>query len=137
MKPVSHWFKRAQASAIADEISAMSEVTAQTPKIDLPAELGDRVRDPITGFSGIVVVYARFLNGCARCGVQPETMKDNLPQAEQHFDAAQLEVLEKAVFGPMMIDTDQIPNNPPPGGPARETPSQRVLSAPRSDPTIR
>jgi len=72
----------------------------RSKSISSAPELGDRVRDPITGFTGIVVVTANFLNGCVRCGVAPETLKDGLPQREEHFDQAQLEVVDKTVFVP-------------------------------------
>ena len=33
--------------------------------------LGDRVRDEITGFEGVVVVRSQWLNNCNTYGVQP------------------------------------------------------------------
>ena len=35
--------------------------------------LGDEVKDTITGFKGIVVARTEWLNGCARVTVQPQS----------------------------------------------------------------
>ena len=42
-------------------------------------ELGDRVRDKISGLQGIVVGDTKWLYGCRRITVQPEKAKDNKP----------------------------------------------------------
>lgn len=105
----------------------------RSKSISSAPELGDRVRDPITGFTGIVVVTANFLNGCVRCGVAPETLKDGLPQREEHFDQAQLEVVDKTVFVPAGRTADVVLANNEirsTGGPEREIPTQRALPAP-------
>ena len=36
------------------------------------AQLGDLVKDKVTGFTGIVICRAVWLNGCARLTVQPQ-----------------------------------------------------------------
>lgn len=60
--------------------------------------LGDRVKDQVTGFAGIAVCITEWLNGCARVGVQPETLdKDGKPQETQHFDDQQLTVIAPGV----------------------------------------
>ena len=41
-------------------------------------ELGDRVCDVISGFSGIVTGLARYLYGCERAQVEAETTKDGM-----------------------------------------------------------
>lgn len=41
--------------------------------------LGDRVKDEITGLSGIVIAVTQWLNGCVRMQVQPEKLKDGIP----------------------------------------------------------
>jgi hypothetical protein len=106
---VSQWFRRvstppeATVMPIASPEPPPDMATSDQPKSAkslLPAALGDRVRDPITGFTGIVVVVARFLSGNVRCIVQPERLQDGLPQAEQYFDQARLEVVDKGAFAP-------------------------------------
>lgn len=39
--------------------------------------LGDEVRDTITGLEGIVVARIEYLNGCKQYEVQPEGVQDN------------------------------------------------------------
>lgn len=39
-------------------------------------ELGDRVRDKITGFEGIVTTHATHLTGCDRLWVSPKVGED-------------------------------------------------------------
>lgn len=61
------------------------------------AQLGDLVKDTVTGFRGIVICRALWLNGCARLTVQPQTVKDGKPVESQCFDDLQLEVLKVGV----------------------------------------
>lgn len=61
-------------------------------------ELGDRVKDRITGFMGIVVARTKWLNGCTRITIQPETLKDGNPIETQCFDEPQLELIEPDAF---------------------------------------
>lgn len=59
--------------------------------------LGDRVRDTITGFKGIVILRSQWLNNCNTYGVQPTELKDGVPQDWQGFDELQLESVKKSV----------------------------------------
>lgn len=128
------WLKRPQIPS-AEGPTTMATETPPSSASDL-AELGDRVHDPISGYTGIVIVVAHFLNGCARCGVQSEKLKDDLPQTEQHFDQAQLEVIAKGAFKPATVSVirtaSRRQSDIPPGGPPRENPglSQPALPAP-------
>ena len=61
-------------------------------------ELGDKVRDRMTGFAGIAVGIHHWLYGCTRISVQPEKLKDGKPVDPQVFDEPQLEVLKKKNF---------------------------------------
>lgn len=56
--------------------------------------LGAKVRDKITGFTGIVTSRTEWLNGCLRYGVQPQELHDGKPIDAHVFDEPQLEVLE-------------------------------------------
>ena len=59
-------------------------------------EIGDKVRDPISGLIGIVVSLTEFLTGCKRCSVQREGLtKDGKPYETCHFDCPQLEIISK------------------------------------------
>ena len=58
-------------------------------------KLGDKVKDSISGFTGIAVACHSYLQGCARISVQPSvTEKGELPN-EKTFDEPQLEVVTK------------------------------------------
>ncbi len=83
-------------------------------------KLGDRVKDNISEFEGIVVGITTWLNGCARIGIQgKERTKDNLPTEAYWVDEVQREILKKDAFEKGSQDT---------GGP-------RPVSMRRSDPT--
>ena len=58
-------------------------------------ELGDKVRDTITGLEGVVVCVTRWLNGCLRVGVQPTTLDDKGNVRDiVHIDMPQVEKIE-------------------------------------------
>jgi hypothetical protein len=85
------------------------------------AQLGDRVKDPVSGFTGIAVVQARWLHGCIRIGVAPETLHEGKVQEDRHFDQAQLVVVDEAVFLPSSQVEASKPAPLGAGGPSRET----------------
>lgn len=59
-------------------------------------ELGDRVRDRITGYEGIVIAETNWLNMCTRYTVQGESLKDSgKPVESMSFDDRDLELLAK------------------------------------------
>jgi hypothetical protein len=58
-------------------------------------ELGDEVRDTITGFTGVVIAEHKWLHGCRRLSVQPRELKDGKPIEHQTFDEPQLEVVKR------------------------------------------
>jgi len=61
-------------------------------------DLGAKVKDTITGFSGIVVCLSRWLNGCVRVTVQPQQLKkDGEPKESHTFDTEQLELMTGGV----------------------------------------
>lgn len=87
-----------------------------------PAQLGDRVKCRITGFSGIVVAVTHWLNGCRRVSVQDEKLKEGKLAEHQYFDEEQVEVVKRAVHEPMVMQRKDAPPAQPSktGGPARE-----------------
>lgn len=55
--------------------------------------LGDKVRDRITGYEGIVMSKCEYLNGCIQFGVQAKKTKEGkLPKIEW-IDDIQLKVI--------------------------------------------
>lgn len=94
-------------------------------------KLGDRVRDRITGFEGIVIGITDWLYQCRRPIVQPSKLdKDGELMKSESFDEDQLEVLEAGAFAPKTATTPPAPAVKT-GGP-RDTPSRRSDPSPRS-----
>lgn len=80
--------------------------------------LGDKVKDTVSGFEGIAVSKHIYLAGCARFGVQPLVGKDGkLPESET-FDEPCLEVIKTASVLVTIEPTD-------PGGPEKYMPKKR------------
>ena len=79
-------------------------------------ELGEKVRDQISKFEGIVIGVTEFLNGCTRVGVQSTVLKDGTPIDVEWFDEPQLEEVQKAVINCGPKNT---------GGPMPSTPKKR------------
>lgn len=72
-------------------------------------ELGDEVKDAVTGFQGVVVGITTWLNGCRRMVVQPRTLeeKGRMPSSES-IDETQLEVVtRRAVASQNRSDTPE------------------------------
>lgn len=65
--------------------------------VDFKFNLGDRVKDQVTGFVGVVLGRHQWLNGCNTYSVQPQTLKDGVPQERQSFDEPQLDLLGEEV----------------------------------------
>ena len=79
-------------------------------------KLGDLLEDKITGFSGVVMVVARYATGCVHMGLQPRKLKeDGTTHSWEWLDQSQLElVTENAV----KFNVDQnFPSGPSPKGP--------------------
>lgn len=74
------------------------------------AKLGDRAKDTVTGYTGIVVAKTEWLNGCIRVSIQSEKLKEGKPLDTEGFDIEQVEVIEKGVH----------PVKPPRHGPMPE-----------------
>lgn len=61
--------------------------------------LGDKVKDTISKFTGIVVARTEWLTGCVRIGIEPLTLdKDGAPKPEYWFDEDRLAVLKTAAW---------------------------------------
>jgi hypothetical protein len=59
--------------------------------------VGDRVKDKITGFKGIVVAKTEWLYGCTRLTVQPETLEKGATLKNETFDEPQLLLIKAGV----------------------------------------
>lgn len=60
-------------------------------------ELGDKVKDSVTGFAGIAIAKIEWLHGCIRVTVQPDKLGgDGKPLDVETFDEPQLIVTKAA-----------------------------------------
>lgn len=55
--------------------------------------LGEKAKDIVTGFEGIIVSHTRFLTGTDRVSIQPESDGKTLPAVE-YFDIERVEVID-------------------------------------------
>lgn len=63
-------------------------------------ELGDEVRDIISGIQGIVVGVTKYLYGCTRLIVQSKGAKDGTPCDNFWVDEPQVKIVKKGVVDP-------------------------------------
>ena len=70
-------------------------------------ELGQRVRDTVTGFEGIATGHTKWLTGCDTFGLQSTTLaEDGTPMATQWFDVLRLEAVPDEPVIPRAEDVD-------------------------------
>jgi hypothetical protein len=77
-------------------------------------ELGDQVRDKVTGFKGIVTGKAQYLTGCKQVMVTPKVGDDG-----KYVDACWLDVDRVEVLGKEAIKIDVVDNGGPQQSPSR------------------
>lgn len=80
-------------------------------------QLGDTVKDSITGFQGIAVGRTAWLYGCDRIGVEPREMKDGKTIDIAWFDEARLVVLKAGTIRVAQVSTGGPRPDPVRGGP--------------------
>ena len=59
-------------------------------------QLGDLVKDAVTGFSGIAVAKTEWLHGCKRITVQPQHLEKGKIAENATFDEPQLVLIKSA-----------------------------------------
>ena len=80
-------------------------------KDEFKFDLGDKVKDKVTDYTGIIVGQTRWLYGCTRYTIQAQELKDGKPVEAISCDEAALDVVEPvAVKDPVRKS----------GGPTRE-----------------
>lgn len=70
------------------------------PNHDQFVELGDEVKDAVTGFTGIATSITIYLNGCRRIQIAPPADATNKYQDERWLDEPQLEITKRAAYLP-------------------------------------
>lgn len=76
-----------------------------------PIKLGEKVKDSITGFSGVTIARTDWLYGCVRFGVQTSELHEGKPIDPVWFDEAQLVSIESGQSG--SADTPAGPKSDP------------------------
>lgn len=84
--------------------------------------LGDRVRDRVTGLTGIAMSKTRYLFGCDRVAVQPTELKDGRPVDAFHVDEPQLEVVKRGAVAADLRPSLEKTGGDRPAPAAREVP---------------
>lgn len=86
--------------------------------------LGDEVKDTVTGFQGIASSRTIYLNGCERIGIQPPMDKEGKIPEAYHFDIDQIQVIKagKVKGANSKLETKATART---GGPIAKAPSQR------------
>lgn len=79
-------------------------------------KLGQRVRDIVSGFTGIATAKCEYLNGCVQYCVKPPC-KDNKQEDGMYIDHQQLEVVDDGILSQIAPKET--------GGPAADTPRDR------------
>lgn len=81
----------------------------------MPVKLGDRVKDMLSDFEGVVTARSEFLYGCVRVQVTSRGLHEGKPIEPYWFDEPQLEVIE--------IEPEA--KKPPQGGGSGDNPPSR------------
>ena len=76
--------------------------------------LGQKAKDKVTGFEGIITGYVQYLYGCNQYGITPE-VKDGKLGDTQFFDEGRIQVTGKGIL-PKEVQVEK------PGGPNRDCP---------------
>lgn len=94
-------------------------------------ELGDKVRDRVTEFEGIIVVRSQHLNMCNRYAVQPQGIdKDGKIKDAFNIDEDSLELIKAQAVVPIMeqqaASQDKVTAGVH-GGPSERVPAEKVV----------
>jgi hypothetical protein len=89
-------------------------------------QLGDMVKDRITGFQGVVLAITHWFNGCVRLVVQPDKLnKEGGIAKEETFDAEQVDVVKTQAYKRLALEQVQAPAPAPTGGPRNDKAAQK------------
>jgi hypothetical protein len=86
-------------------------------------ELGSKVKDLITGFTGIAVARDEWLYGCVRIGIKSQDLKDGKPIDIEWVDEPQVVVIQNVVLQPTKLTKHEGPRIAT-GGPREDPPSR-------------
>ncbi len=75
-------------------------------------ELGDTVRERVTGFEGVINSITRYVNGCERIAVQSAVLKDGLPADAQFFDIMEVDIIKRGKVKAEPVHDLRLPGGP-------------------------
>ena len=81
-------------------------------------KLGQKVKDRVTGFTGIVISKLEYLNGCIQLGVKPNKLKDGETLEAEYVDIEQMDVVGNGINKPEKKQKEAT------GGPQRDVPKK-------------
>lgn len=81
--------------------------------------LGDTVRDMVTGFEGVAISRVEYLNGCVQFCVKPPIDKDKKMRDGEYIDVHQLVIVSNKQARVEKSET---------GGAMRDNPSERYTN---------
>lgn len=55
--------------------------------------LGKKVKDSVTGLTGIATARIEYMNGCVQYMIQPKVVKDGVPAKAEWYDAQQVKLV--------------------------------------------
>lgn len=76
--------------------------------------LGNRIKDAVTGFTGIAVARIEYINGCVQYGIKPNVDKDGKMQEVHYIDQEQLRFVDDGIVvlkGDTGGDMEDCPKN--------------------------
>ena len=76
-------------------------------------ELGQRVRDKVTGFEGIATTRVEYLNGCIQYCVKPPMIEPGKMPEGEYIDDMQLEIISDGILIEPESGGGPIPDCPP------------------------
>lgn len=79
--------------------------------------LGSKVKDSLTGFTGIAIARTKWLHGCARVTIQPQDLKEGKIQDSETFDETRLEVILDGDVKKFTPNPSKSTKKSTPGGP--------------------
>jgi hypothetical protein len=85
----------------------------QKEKTKMSIELGDKVKDRVSGFQGVVVSKTNYLNGCCRVGVKPQALEKGSTIDEEWFDIGQIDLISPKAVSVVPKKTGGPATNPP------------------------
>lgn len=84
--------------------------------------LGDRARDRITGFAGIITGRCEYLTGCDQVLINPGKLRDDKVVEGAWFDVSRVELTGEAAFTLDAAAVAEAPGGPQDDAPGRQEP---------------